>query len=331
VRPSQQGWAQDVARLRWLTHATREEVRALLERGDFFWLDLVRPPREYVDELAAVSGVDPEAVERALRFGEVPQLRLYRGHAQLVFYGAQPTPGGPPELIEVHVYVSDHWVVTVREQDCRALETLHRELDTSPPAAEEALVARVLGALADSFADLMELVDDDIARLDEAVASGARPLPELRHAMLARRDRLIRARRLVRRQRDYVERAVDEIRDLPGFKPGQRHELRDVAGQMVRVADRIDDALDRLATALDLLNSTVANRLNAVMERLTIVATIFLPLTVVTSFFGQNFGWMLDRIDSLAAFLVLGVGLLAVSGLLIYLWVRARLLRTTEG
>jgi magnesium transporter len=188
----------------------------------------------------------------------------------------------------------------------------------------------VLGALADSFADLMELVDDDITRLDEAVASGTRPLPELRHAMLARRDRLIRARRLVRRQRDYVERAVDEIRDLPGFKPGQRHELRDVAGQMVRVADRIDDALDRLATALDLLNSTVANRLNAVMERLTIVATIFLPLTVVTSFFGQNFGWMLDRIDSLAAFLVLGVGLFAVSGVLIYMWVRARLLRATE-
>ena len=146
-----------------------------------------------------------------------------------------------------------------------------------------ALVARVLGALADSFAELMELVDEDIERLDEDVADGRRPVPELRHEMLARRDRLIRARRLVRRQRDCVERAVDEIRDLPGFEPGQRHELRDVAGQMVRVADRIDDALDRLATALDLLNSTVANRLNAVMERLTIVATIFLPLTVVTS------------------------------------------------
>jgi magnesium transporter len=97
---------------------------------------------------------------------------------------------------------------------------------------------------------------------------------------------------------------------------------------MIRVADRVDDALDRLGAALDLLNSSVANRLNAIVERLTVVATIFLPLTVVTGFFGQNFAWMTKRLESLAAFLVLGVGVFVVSALLIYMWIRARLMRT---
>lgn len=96
---------------------------------------------------------------------------------------------------------------------------------------------------------------------------------------------------------------------------------------MIRVADRVDDALDRLATALDMLNASVANRLNAIMERLTVVATIFLPLTVVTGFFGQNFGWMTSRINSLADFLVLGVGLFFGSALLISMWIRARLMK----
>jgi magnesium transporter len=99
---------------------------------------------------------------------------------------------------------------------------------------------------------------------------------------------------------------------------------------MIRVADRVDDALDRLAVALDLLNSSVANRTNAIVERLTVVATIFLPLTVVTGFFGQNFGWMIERMKGLAAFLILGVGVFAASGLLIYLWIRARLTGTDE-
>ena len=56
-----------------------------------------------------------------------------------------------------------------------------------------------------------------------------------------------------------------------------------------------------------------------------------MPLSVVTGFFGMNFGWMLRRINGLAAFLVLGVGLFAVSGVLIYLWVRSRLLRAGGG
>jgi magnesium transporter len=313
--------------VRWLTDASPDEVRSLLEQGEFFWLDLVRPALAHVERLAQAAVADPDAIQRILRFGQAPQLRLFRGHAWLVFYGAEPTSAGPPEPVEVHVYVSDHWVVSIREHSCRALEDLRRELGENPPTAKESIVARVLGALVASFAGLMESVDEQIERFDEEAAAGSRSARELRQQMLDRRNRLIRARRLLRRQRDYVERAVDEIRDLPGFEPDARHELRDVAGEMIRVADRVDDALDRLATAQDLLNASVANRLNAAMERLTVVATIFLPLTVVTGFFGQNFGWMTSRIDSLAAFLVLGIGVFFGSALLIYVWIRARLMR----
>lgn len=313
--------------MRWLTDASPDELRSLLDRGEFFWLDLERPAGEHMAELVDASGVDPEATERALRFGEEPQLRLFRGHAHLVFYGAQPSAVGPPESVEVHVYVSPEWVVTIRQGSCRALEELHGEFDDDAPAGKEAVIGRVLGALAESFDALMESADDAIERLEADAAEAQRPASQLRREILERRGRLLRARRLVRRQRDYVERAAEEIRDLEGFDLRQHHQLRDVAGQMIRTADRIDDALDRLANALDLLNATVANRLNVAMERLTVVATIFLPLTVVTGFFGQNFGWMLDRIDSLAAFLVLGVGVFAVSGLLIWLWIRARLVR----
>jgi magnesium transporter len=198
------------------------------------------------------------------------------------------------------------------------VEQLHDEFDGSPPAGEEAAVARVLGSLAESFEELMDPLDAQIERLEQAAAEETRPADELRREMLDGRSRLVRASRLVRRQRDYIERAVAEIPELPGLESGQRHELRDVAGRMILVADRVDDALHRLATAQDLLNATVGNRLNWTMERLTVVATIFLALTVVTGFFGQNFGWMLNRIDTLTAFL-LGLGLFVVSGLGIYI------------
>jgi magnesium transporter len=94
---------------------------------------------------------------------------------------------------------------------------------------------------------------------------------------------------------------------------------------MIRVTDAVDDALDRLAAALDLLNSAVSNRMNAVMERLTIVATIFLPLTVVTGFFGMNFEWLTNRMRSGPSFFGLGVAVLVVSAFATYFWMRSRL------
>jgi magnesium transporter len=310
--------------VQFLTEASADELRSLVARDEFFWLDLTRPGPEQVDAI----GLDPEAAERALRFGRTPQLRRYRDHVGLVFFGAQPAGEERGDLVEVHVYVSGNWVITVRQERCSALDDLREELSQGPAPAEESVVGQVLAALAGSFEDLIDPFDEQIEKLDQQavdVEEGRAAAGELRRDILDRRRRLLRALRVVRRQRDYIDRVVEELADLPGLEPSQTHELRDVAGQMIRVTDSVDDALDRLSGALDLLGSAVSNRMNAVMERLTVVATIFLPLTVVTGFFGQNFAWLIRRLDSFAAFLLLGVVLFVGSGLGIWLWVRSRL------
>ena len=59
---------------------------------------------------------------------------------------------------------------------------------------------------------------------------------------------------------------------------------------------------------MDVFLSTVSNRLNVVMKQLTVIATIFLPMSFIVGFFGQNFGWMVRHIGGEGTFLVLGVG-----------------------
>jgi magnesium transporter len=314
-----------------LTEASPDRLRGLVASEEFFWLDLVRPSQEEVQGLVESIGLDPRAAERALQFGATPELRRYRDHVGLVFFGARPAgreeQGG---LVEVHLFVSGDWVVTVQQEESEVLTRLREDLQEGPATAEESVVARILDALAESFNDLMDPVDEAIARLESSAAeadeSGV-PVRPIRKEILERRGRLWRARRMVRRQRDYIDRAVSELEDLPGLQAAERHEFRDVSAEMIRVSDRIDDALDRLAASLDLLNSALANRMNAIMERLTVVATIFLPLTFVSGFFGMNFGWMVEQIDSFAAFAILGIGVCLGSGVGVALWVRGRLER----
>ena len=84
--------------------------------------------------------------------------------------------------------------------------------------------------------------------------------------------------------------------------------FRDVYDHLIRISDLIDSYRDLLTGAMDVYLSTVSNRLNAVMKQLAMIATIFLPLTFVTGFFGQNFGWMVGHIGSTGAFVAFGIG-----------------------
>jgi magnesium transporter len=68
--------------------------------------------------------------------------------------------------------------------------------------------------------------------------------------------------------------------------------------------------------------SEIAVRQNETAKQLTIIATIFLPLTFLTGFFGQNFGWLTDHIDRFWDFAALGVGLLAISAAVLWAWIR---------
>jgi magnesium transporter len=109
--------------------------------------------------------------------------------------------------------------------------------------------------------------------------------------------------------------------------PGLRRYFRDVADHVRHLQDEVVSQRDQLAAALDANLSMVSVRQNeitaqqnAVVKQLTLVATVFLPLTFVTGFFGQNFGWMVRHINSDTAFFVLGVGGLVVSCIALYAW-----------
>jgi magnesium transporter len=200
------------------------------------------------------------------------------------------------------------------------LEHLRVRLMRTGGQEEQHVVARVLDAICDSFVDVLSGIDLRIAEIETDVIEN--PTSEQLTLITSLRRDLIGLRRIVHPQRDLLTRIGDDIADLPGLERGERDYLRDVTKYLSRLSDQIDTTSELLTSTVDVYMSTVSNRLNEVMRRLTIIATIFLPLTFVTGFFGQNFGWMVGHVDTLEAFLIYGIGGLAVALVALMTWFR---------
>ena len=159
---------------------------------------------------------------------------------------------------------------------------------------------------------MLDRVDDAIDEIEQDVIEQPRE-QSLQRIFSLKRD-LIAMRRVVTPMRDFFARDADEIAHLPGMEPDDALYLRDLYDSLVRTSDLIDSYRDLLSGATDMYLSTVANRQGEIAKQLTIIATIFLPLTFLTGFFGQNFAFLTGHIQNTTwSFFVLGLGLLLAS------------------
>jgi magnesium transporter len=286
-------------------HFNRENVEELLASGEFFWLDLHKPDAPDFDILRDTFGFHPLAVEDSEHFDQRAKLDEYDDFVFIVVYGAVEDED---RLVEVHCFYSERCLVTVRRDDVPAFTDVRERYEKRKDAIERPSLQlyRLINALVDSFFTILAEFDDRIDELEDGIFRRAddAQLQEL----FAMKRLLVGLRKAVSPQRDTFARVSGGIAQLPGFVDDDERYFRDVYDHLIRISDLIDSYRDLLTGAMDVYLSTVSNRLNDVVKKLTVIATIFLPLAWITGIFGQNFGWLVRNIGSLEAFLVFGVG-----------------------
>ncbi len=302
------------------TSIDEAQIRDHMQRDHFFWLDLTSPSHEQLARLHELFGFHPLALEDTDHFGQRPKLDNYEDHIFLVFYGAwQSSPDEVPQLHEVHMFISGQYLVTIHRDPLPVLDQQRHELDGRTLHSEQFLLYRVLDSLTDSFFPVLTDMDDQIDELEAAVLQN--PTDEQLQRLFGLKRQLVAMRKVVTPQRDMFARSIDQLAELPGLELDERDYFRDIYDHLIRISDLIDSYRDLLSGATDLYLSTVSNRQNDVMKQLTVIATIFLPLSFITGFFGQNFGYMvLHVINATWTFWVLGLGsmIVTVAGLLVF-------------
>ena len=307
---------------------TAENVKRLLDSSARFWLDLEGLEGDSGTMLLRDTfGFHPLAVEDAEHFGQRPKLDTYDTFAVLVVYGA--TAGG--QLVEVHCFYTENYLVTVHHGPCPDLaalaDRLRHRVDAHPDHVM--LLYRVVDTLVDGYFPVLAGLDDQIDELEDEIL--ARPTEEQLGRLFDLKRSLIALRKVVTPQRDMFATLLSGSDVLAGMTPDAERYFRDLYDHLIRISDLVDSYRDLLSGVLDTHLSTVSNRLNVVMKQLTMIATVFLPLSFLTGFFGQNFAWMVNRITTLPVFLGLGIGLqLLVVAALVVLF-RRRGWLSTDG
>jgi magnesium transporter len=315
------------------TEIDADRIRDHLKRDHFFWLDLSGPDRDQLSRLDELFGFHPLALRDASDFGQRPKLNNYGDYAFLVFFGAgQPRSGRNEPLCEVHMFISGHYLITIHRKPLPELDEQREELDGQRLHSEQFLIYRVLDALTDSFFPVLAAIDDELDDLEDEVL--VRPTNQQLDRLFALKRQLVAMRKVVSPQRDLFARSVDQLAELPGLQLDERDYFRDVYDHLIRISDLIDSYRDLMSGATDLYLTTISNRQNEVMKQLTVIATIFLPLSFITGFFGQNFGYLVSSlIRESWTFWVLGVGSMVATcaGLLVYFRRKGWVGRTKEA
>ncbi len=293
-----------------LSSATREDIERRLKDQTYFWLDLHRPTADDIEVLGEVFGFHPLALEDSAHFAQRPKIDPYDDYAFMVVYGASPDEDG---LVEVHCFTAERYLVTVRHDDCPAFVDLQKRYMARPDTLkdESMLIYHVVDGLTDSFFPSLSELDERIDTLQAEIF--AEPHEGQLQEVFAMKQRLVSVRRVITPQRDMFAQLVGRVVELPGISDETTRYFRDVYDHLIRLSDMIDSYRDLLTGIIDVYLATVANRRDQIMKQLTVLAVIFLPITYITGFFGQNFGYMVNHIITSPTALVLGTALQVIT------------------
>lgn len=283
---------------------TRERLQSCFARkeAEGFWLDIEAPTDEDYSLLQEVFGFHPLSIEDIQGPNERPKLDEYQDYLFLVLFSAD-LQGDEVAFREDHLYHSKTYCVTVHHQPTPELGRLYDRIRESPELAKgdsSFLTYLVIDALVDGMFPVLDSLDETIDDLQDSIIENADP------PMLSRITKLKHSvselRRQLGAQRDVFQRLVTHSLNW------QAQEItlyyRDVYDHIIRQYETADSLRDLLAGAMDVYLSTVSNRLNATMKQLTVIASLFLPLTFLTGFFGMNFGLLVTHIVSTTAFMI---------------------------
>jgi magnesium transporter len=258
--------------------------------GGLCWIDIQAPDEDTLSLLGTRLGFHPLALEDCAHQDQRPKAEEYGDHLFVVTQGFECSGDILQDLAwhELHAFIGAGFLVTVHDGPVLAVDHAWKRV-----AGDLALLKRgvdfvhylLLDKLVDENFPILDRIADELESIEEDVLK--HPREDSLARIFALKQRLVMMRKVLSPQRDVV--GALARRDDAIIHGKTSFYFRDVFDHLSRAVESIEANRDILSNALDAYHSATSQRTNEIMKALALLSAVFMPLTFITGFFGQNF------------------------------------------
>ncbi len=269
-----------------------EELAQYREPAHLTWIDVqglgdVAP----LQRIAELFAIHPLALEDAVNAPSRQKAELYDANQLIVTRMARLDADDELSVEQVAIFVGKRWLVTVQERWGDVFDPVRARTKSAPLMRKHGidyLAYALLDTAVDGFFPVLEVLGEEIEELEERMIE--RPAPELVRRIHVVRRALLELRRAIWPQRETVAALIRE--PSPFITDTARTFLRDTQDHAVQIVEVLESYRELAASLMELYLSALSQRTNQVMQVLTVIASIFIPLTFIVGIYGMNFDAM---------------------------------------
>jgi magnesium transporter len=251
--------------------------------ASWVWVDVTDPDSATLGVLGKRFGFHELNLEDASCRQHRAKMDQYRDAVFLVWLTPEHPRGDRVTVSEVAVFVSREYLVTVHTGPSSAIDAVAAEASESMQTGPAWILHKIIDLLVDSALPLIDKIGERLSAIEDAMLDNPRQ-DDLRALHRVRRQ-LVRLHRIIAPERDLLRGLARESAIIS--EDAYRY-FQDVGDHLARALDSIETYQDVGASVMDVYLSAQSNRMNEIMKQLTVVATIFMPLTLITGIYGMN-------------------------------------------
>ncbi len=273
---------------------------------EWYWVDFSCPTTEEELLLDTFFHFHPLAIEDCLMRLQRPKLDFYEDYHFFVIHKLNEETLIAEEL---NIFVSDHFIVTFHKNEAPEIDKVQKLLEEQPKYWERGtffLTYQTIDKIVDSYFPLVYKIEDHLNALEDELTYQSNV--NAMQIVFEFRSDLLHLRRTILPMRDLLYRILNSYRFA--LKKSERAYFGDIHDHLVKLTEMVESNRELTADMRDSYMAMNSSRMNGIMMMLTIVSTIFIPLTFIAGVYGMNFDNMPELHGRYSYFIVLGIMLL---------------------